>query len=111
MVTAAALPWMAARGRCRAPGLMPLRYWLALFLLLPLECPDDRYEGRQITKVEIDPAQILARTGAYKRALASKTGNTVDNGERAHCHRAPVRHWPVCRYSNRCSRYTGMGSR
>ena len=60
MVTAAALPWMAARARYRAPGLMLLRYWLALFLLLPLSAQTNRYEGRQITKVEIDPAQILA---------------------------------------------------
>lgn len=71
MVTAAALPWMAALAHCCAPGLMPLRYWLSFFLLLmPLSAQTNRYEGRPITKVEMDPVQILAEP-ELKNALSS----------------------------------------
>ena len=39
MVTAAALPWMAARARCRAPGLMTLRYLARVVSIDATESP------------------------------------------------------------------------
>ena len=79
MVTVAALPWMAARARCRAPALMLLRFLLASLLATQLSAQTsdtapsaqpNKFEGRPITSVKIVPdGSILAPLRIRRRPL------------------------------------------
>lgn len=81
MVSAAALPWMAARARCRVPALMLLRFLLAALLATllldaqtseaPLSDPPNKYDGRPISAVTIVPEQPFLAPPELEDALSA----------------------------------------
>ena len=80
MVTVAALPWMAARARCRAPALMLLRFLLASLLATQLgaqtsnaapSAQPNKFEGRPITSVRIVPDGSILAPPEFEKAVAA----------------------------------------
>lgn len=71
MVTAGALPWLAARVCCRAHAPMLLRLLLASMLLTLLNAQTNSYEGRPILSVRIDSEDPLLAPPEIEQALAS----------------------------------------
>jgi outer membrane protein insertion porin family len=78
MVTAAALPWMAARARCRARAPMVLRFVLAWLLCAPLYAQSNKYEGRRITSIKVEPdGGFLAPSELADKLAALKIGEPL----------------------------------
>jgi outer membrane protein insertion porin family len=78
MVTAAALPWMAARARCRARAPMFLRWVIVWALFAPLYAQTNKYEGRQVTGVKVEPGGgLLAPSELAEKLSALKIGQPL----------------------------------
>jgi outer membrane protein insertion porin family len=78
MVTAAALPWMAARARWRARAPMLLRFVLVWVLFAPLYAQTNKYEGRRIASVKVEPAGgFLAQSELAEKLSALKIGEPL----------------------------------
>lgn len=71
MITAAALPWLAARVRCRARAPMLLRLLLALIVCFPLSAQTNPYQGRQIVEVRVQPEEKLLHEKEQEEALSA----------------------------------------
>ncbi|HYP09437.1 MAG TPA: outer membrane protein assembly factor BamA [Bryobacteraceae bacterium] len=78
MVTAAALPWMAACAVCRLRGLMILRLLLAALISAPLYAQSNSFEGRPIVSIRMDPEEVLLAQPELEEALAAlKVGSPL----------------------------------
>ena len=78
MVTAGALPWMAACAPCRARWPMILRLLLAALILAPLYAQTNPYEGQPIANVRVEPeAQFLAQPELQAATAELKPGSPL----------------------------------
>src|SRR5688572_26760850 len=71
MVTAVALPWTVARARCRAHALMLLRLLLAVTVVFSLSAQNNKFEGRPIVSVRIQPEDTLLAPDELAEALSA----------------------------------------